>query len=116
MGKTILKDKVLEEYRKSLANVTITCRKCNIDRVTFYNWLKKDPEFAAAAEDIKKNEVCDFIEDALMKRIYDGDTTAIIFAAKTRLKDRGYVERQEQMIIGNPFEDLIKRLPEPEDK
>jgi hypothetical protein len=30
-----------------------------------------------------------------MRKIREGDTAAIIFASKTQLKDRGYIERQE---------------------
>jgi len=37
----------------------------------------------------------DFIESKLIKLINEGDTAATIFAAKTQLKDRGYIERQE---------------------
>ena len=36
----------------------------------------------------------------------EGDTTMIIFYAKTQMKDRGYTERKE--ITGKDGEDLIK--------
>lgn len=110
------KKAVIEAYRQTLANASLACKACGINRDTFYTWLKNDAEFARQIEDIRNNDVCDFIEDALMNKIKEGDTTAIIFASKTRLKHRGYVERQEQVIVGNPFEDLMKRLPDPEEK
>lgn len=37
----------------------------------------------------------DWVESALFKQIENGNITAIIFYAKTQMKDRGYVERQE---------------------
>ena len=37
----------------------------------------------------------DFVESKLMKLVEQGDTAATIFSAKTLLKKRGYVERQE---------------------
>lgn len=113
--KTDRKNAVLDAYRKALGNVTMACKACNIDRRTFYQWCEDDPEFKKSVQDIRENELGDFIENALMQRIQLGDTTAIIFACKTLCKNRGYVERQEQQIIGNPFEELMKRLPDPED-
>lgn len=110
--KAYKKDKVISVFRKSLANISITCKQCGITRKTFYEWLKNDAEFAAQITDIKENEVVDFVENALMKRIQDGDTTAIIFACKTLGKKRGYVEKTEHEVSGNAFERLIKNLPD----
>jgi hypothetical protein len=87
----------LEAYKASLFNITEACKEIGIDRSTYYRWLESDRDFSKAAQDAKEEKL-DFIEDKLLGKIAEGDTTAIIFALKTLAKHRGYVERQE--IIG----------------
>lgn len=93
---TNAKDKTefLKVFEKTLGNVSVACKNYNIDRQTFYNWYNNDADFKAKADAVKEIRK-DFIESALDKKIQEGDTTAIIFAAKTQCKDRGYVEKQE---------------------
>jgi len=91
------KAEFLEVFRKCLGNVSVACRQYGIERPTFYNWQKDDPEFEQACIDVRETRK-DFIESALDKRIQAGDTAAIIFAAKTICKDRGYVERVENEV------------------
>jgi hypothetical protein len=59
-----------------------------------YNSLKSDEEYEKSYVEIISVKG-DFIEDMLMEKIKEGDTTAIIFACKTLLKKRGYIEKQE---------------------
>lgn len=70
------------------------CDACGIDRKTILAWRKEDPEFAQACEDTVQISV-DFAEQQLMKRMEQGDTTAIIFFLKCKGKDRGYIEKQK---------------------
>ena len=84
----------LAAFKKSHGNVSAACIGAGISRVTFYNWYNNDTDFKAKADEIKE-ERKDFIESALDKRIAAGDTAAIIFAAKTICKDRGYTEKNE---------------------
>lgn len=75
-------------------SITETAKKVGISRKQYYEWLQLDADFAAdvlAAHEERK----DWIETALMKEIKDKNTACIIFACKTQLKDRGYVERSE---------------------
>lgn len=88
------KQQVLETFRNTLGNIRATCKKHGIDRGTFYNWVESDPAFAAKVEEYKL-EAGDYVEQALAERIDAGDTTAIIFALKTKYKDRGWTEKQE---------------------
>lgn len=88
------KNKFLVVFEKALGNVSVACKNFGCDNKTFYNWYNEDADFRAKADAVKEIRK-DFIESALDKRIQEGDTTAIIFAAKTQCKDRGYVEKQE---------------------
>lgn len=103
----------IKVFRATLGNVTGTCRKMGVDVTTYYKWLDKFPEFRAECEQIKEQEVGDYIENALKLRIDAGDTTAIIFALKTRYKSRGYVERQE--VTGADGKDVVTRNISKED-
>ena len=88
---------VMATYRETHGNLTETCRVHKISRQTFANWREKDPDFAAEAQEVRE-ECGDIIESALMARIEAGDTTAIIFALKTKYKDRGWTERNEMQL------------------
>ena len=66
-----------------------------ITRGTYYLW-EKDEAFQQKLAAVKPEEILlDFTENALIKRIEKGDTTAIIFTLKTKGKNRGYIEKQE---------------------
>jgi hypothetical protein len=103
------KKTVIEAYQKAFGNVSIACKGGDISRFTFYDWLKKDPEFKAAIEALEPEEIfLDFVENALTQKIAKGDTTAIIFALKTKGRKRGYQERTE--VTGAEGKDLIPKI------
>lgn len=97
------KQAMLEALTLSFGVIAHAAKQVGIDRTTHYAWLDSDPEYKAAVADLKEYKK-DFIESKLIKLINDGDTAATIFAAKTQLKDRGYVERSE--ITGADGKDL----------
>lgn len=80
---------------------------------TVQQWKDRDPDFAAA-EAIAIERGCeqfgDFVEAKLMDRISQGDTTAIIFALKTKYKKRGYIEKTEVAaeVTGKGFEIVVR--------
>lgn len=94
---------------QALANtsgiVSSACKAANVSRMTYYRWYNEDPDFREKADDIKELQK-DFAESLILKKMKEGDTTMIIFYAKTQMKDRGYAERKE--ITGKDGEDLIK--------
>ena len=98
------KKDLLEALSKNSGIVASACRACNISRMTYYRYYRDDPDFKEKAEDIKELQK-DFAESLILKKMKEGDTTMIIFYAKTQMKDRGYTERNE--ITGRDGKDLI---------
>jgi hypothetical protein len=90
------KKAILEALEKSLGVVTTACKTVGIGRTQFYQWLKDDKEFKKQVDDIS-NITLDFAESQLHKQIKDGNTSATIFYLKTKGKNRGYIERTENI-------------------
>lgn len=101
------KKALLAALEKSLGIVTTACKIVGIDRTTFYNYVNADEEFAKQVKDIE-NIVFDFVESQLHKQIKDGNPSTTIFYAKTKMKNRGYIERQE--ITGANGEALVNKI------
>lgn len=57
----------------------------------------------------KLEETKDFAEEAIKDKMLKGDTTMLIFFAKTKMKDRGYIERVEHDMA---FQGTMKHLQE----
>ena len=88
------KQKVIDAMSKSLGIVSISIKKADISRSTFYRWIREDEEFKAAIMDIEEDQ-CDFVEAKLLKLIQDENPASVQFYLKTKGKKRGYIERIE---------------------
>lgn len=108
-------DKVASVYAKKAGNVSATCAALDIDRNTFMAWREKFPELGQKLNEVDESLI-DFSESKLLESINEGNLTAIIFHLKTKGKDRGYVERVEQRVDMNPFEELMRSLPDDENE
>lgn len=97
---------MLEALGNNMGIVSSACSAVGVDRSTYYDWVKKDPEFAEAVEAINDRQL-DYVESQLLRRIKEGDTTATIFYLKTKGKKRGYSEKLEVDARINPFERLM---------
>lgn len=82
----------LKALEQSLGIVTRASEKSGILRNNHYNWLRSDPEYKEAVDELNEL-VVDFAEGKLFDLIEDGDTAATIFLLKCRGKKRGYIER-----------------------
>lgn len=103
--------KIAEVYEKKACNISATCSALNISRTVFYKWRERYPrldELLKEAEDA----LVDFAESKLMENIQNGMETSLIFFLKTKGKNRGYVETVENKVTVNPFEELMKALPD----
>ncbi len=78
--------------KDSAGIVGAACEQAGISRGTYYRWREDDEAFRERADDIIEGQV-DFVENRLLKKIQEGDTTAIIFYLKTKGKKRGYSEK-----------------------
>jgi hypothetical protein len=84
----------IQAIRDRKGFVSQAAKQLGISRVQLYRILKAHPTVKEALDDARE-EMKDFAESKIYQKISDGDTTMIIFYAKTQMKDRGYVERQE---------------------
>ena len=91
------KQRFLELLAKNAGNVSKTCKAMNMNRRTYYNWIENEEAFKFVVEEIQESLIDD-AESELQKLIKDGNTAAILFFLKTKAKNRGYIERQEQDI------------------
>lgn len=91
--------------------ITLACNDVGITRQTYYKWMNADSKFKEECEVINEESI-DFVENRLLGRINDHDTTAIIFYLKTKGKKRGYVETVENNVSLNAFEQALKNLPD----
>lgn len=87
---------MLEALRARMGIVSKAAEAAGINRTTHYQWLKDDPEYKQAVEDISES-VIDMAESALYRMIASDNPNpqATLFLLKTRGKSRGYIERQE---------------------
>jgi|TARA_R100000081_G_scaffold22955_1_gene10032 hypothetical protein len=113
------KEALIKAYAKAFGNVSKACEAAGVSRKSFYRWMKNDEEFKEAIDSVMADDLfVDFAEEHLVEKIRKGDTTAIIFALKTRGKKRGYVERQEianehkTQLILNPVSEAVAKAVE----
>lgn len=83
-----------EALQSQLGVITTAASQVGIDRTTHYRWMKTDENYKQWVEEIPEITL-DFAENALLKQIKEGNTTAVIFYLKTKGKQRGYIEKQE---------------------
>ena len=73
---------------KSNFNVSEACRMVNVPMGTVSTW-GRDPKFAKLMDEIEEHKK-NFFENALVKKVKEGDTAAVLFVNRTKNKDRGY--------------------------
>ncbi len=91
---------MIDALRRSAGNITVACKNVGVSRDTHYRWLHDDDWYNDECLKVDE-ETGDMVEGELMKHIRNGNLTAIIFYCKTKLKDRGYVEKNEMDLGGD---------------
>lgn len=108
MYRQLTKDEVIAALKASKGMVTIAADKLGCTPQTVHNWIKRSPEVQAVVN-AERDSVLDAAEIALMGAIGRKEGWAIAFALKTIGKNRGYVERTEQVRF-TVDERLIQRV------
>lgn len=91
---------MIEVLENQMGNVTVACKQVGISRETHYKWLKEDPKYKKATEDIVY-QLKDFFENALLKLVKQGNPMIVWNVNKTKNRDRGYYDKQEIEYTGN---------------
>ena len=84
----------LKEYLETHGNISKSCDAAGVDRATYYLWIEKYPEFKQECEEILERWY-DSVEDKIHNFVDRSNPDMLKFYAKTKLKKRGYVEKQE---------------------
>ncbi len=79
--------RVIELYERNNGNISKICKSVGISRFTYYDWLKKYPDFA---EKIKAEEenLINFAESQLMVNISKGKEASLFFFLVNRKPER----------------------------
>ena len=101
---------MLKALKLSMAIIAPACEMVGIDRKTHYNWLKDDPGYREEVEALQERTF-DFVESKMVERIQGGSDTMLIWYSKTKMKQRGFVERTEVEVTDKPA-----FVTKPEDK
>ena len=107
----------IEIYAKKL-NISLACEDVGIDRGTYYNWVKRFPNFKKDMDE-RAEAVTDLVETKLISEISKGNARLIEFYLKNKARNRGYadapIENQTNVqvnVIQKDTEAIIKRLLE----
>lgn len=85
----------LTVFASKFCNVKNTCEAVGITRKTYYEWRNTSDDFAEAADDIIEGLKDDIESVMYTKVLVEQDTRAVIHAAESKLKDRGWARRTE---------------------
>jgi|LakMenEpi03Aug12_release.lakeMendotaPanAssembly.Ray.scaffolds.fasta_scaffold1658127_1 hypothetical protein len=81
----------LKAFKECLFNISKACDVSKVDRMTYYLWMKTDPDFEEMVKNAEEEQI-DFVESALIKRIKEGSDSSIQFYLKTKGKRKGWGE------------------------
>jgi hypothetical protein len=90
----IKKKAVLKYLKANRCLVATACKKADIARNTYYEWLKADPEFKSKVQDLLELEV-DGVESILGNLIDQENASAVQFYLRAKGQDRGFGQKVE---------------------
>jgi len=86
-------DMIFEVLEGSGGIVATIAGRLGVSRVAIYDHMNANPALKSAVMN-ERETVKDYVESKILKAIDDGNLTAMIFWAKSKMPERGYVDRQ----------------------
>ena len=106
------KTALIEALKECDGNMAAVARRFHCSRTLVWQLVNDDPELRELTDELSES-FKDEVESVLYKLIREGNAAAVIFYAKTKMRDRGYSERLEllplqrqdiEIELGNPNE------------
>lgn len=88
---------MLKALDLTCGNVSEACAKVKMSRWTHYDWLKTDDEYKREVKEIEEANK-DWVEGKIRQHIENDNPTVTIFYAKTKMRDRGYIETNDHNV------------------
>lgn len=91
------KTKFIQALKDKLGNIAAASEAAEVCRVSIFRWMREDPEFAEAVDEVRKSASSVF-ESILFKKIMAGDTTCLLYYLNNIGKVLGYNLPQTQNV------------------
>ena len=102
-------ERVIDALRATRGMKTLAARQLGTNLQTVQRYIDKYPTVKAAFEEVQE-QTGDIVELKLLEKVNQGDTAAIIFALKTRFRNRGYSEKMEIGIDMGQVREVIEAI------
>jgi hypothetical protein len=103
-----LKKRMLEALEVSCGVVSAAAKVANVSRYNHYKWLQEDEEYRERVQEVQEIAL-DVAEESLIKRLREGDTTAIMYYLNNKGASRGYGKKLVD--IGNGTSQKLAEIP-----
>jgi len=91
----------VQEYKNKACNISATCQAVGINRLTFYDWKSKYPEFESQIIELEQGLI-DLAETQMLRNIREGKETSLIFFLCNKARDKWQnVQRIEHRLPEN---------------
>jgi len=88
----VTKKTLIQSIRNNGGFVTRVAAELGISVTAVYKRMNKHPDVKAVLEEVREQYI-DLAENALIRRVREGDLGAICFYLKCQAKHRGYIEK-----------------------
>ncbi len=98
----------VESYIQERGNISKACEVIGINRGTYYKWMKKKKFLIIYDEAIERHN--DLIYQRILNLALKEDKDMLKFWARTQMKHRGFVEKQEVEHMGGSVGIIFKEV------